>query len=254
MTTKTVTTNPIDDADIFAEPEIRHRLGLIALSTDITIEADFHRLLPDGAMFHTARVIQTNPTTIENLRTMGPQLAAAAASLVEGHPLDAIAYGCTSATVAMGYGEVAARIGAGRPGLPVTTPITAALKAFELFKVRKISMLTPYIDDVNQPMLRFLEEAGISVPNIAAFGLTSDIDMCQVSPDAIRRAAIASCDNEADAFFVSCTALRAVEVIESLEADLARPVFSSNQCLFWDALRFSGYTEPISGYGHLLRT
>ena len=251
MTTKT---DPIADTDIFAEPAVRHRLGLIALSTDITIEADFHRLLPDGAMFHTSRVIQTNPTTIENLRTMGPQLAAAAASLVEGHPLNAIAYGCTSATVAMGYDEVASQIGAGRPGLPVTTPITAALKAFELFNVRKVTMLTPYIDSVNQPMRRFLEEAGISVLNIAAFGLESDIDMCRVSPDAIRRAATASCDHEADALFVSCTALRAVEVIESLEADLARPVFSSNQCLFWDALRLSGYAEPISGYGRLLRT
>lgn len=248
-----VASQEITDADIFAEPSIRHRLGLIALSTDVTIEADFHRLLPDGAMFHTARVIQTNPTTIENLRTMGPQLGAAAASLIEGHPLDAIAYGCTSATVAMGYDEIAARIGAGRPGLPVTTPITAALKAFELFGVRKISLLTPYIDDVNQPMRRYLEEAGITVLNIAAFGLESDIDMCRVSPDAIRRAALASCAEDADALFVSCTALRGVEVIEALEAELARPAFSSNQCLFWDALRLSGYAEPISGYGGLLR-
>ncbi len=253
MSTRTVTTDPITDADIFGEPAVCHRLGLIALSTDITIEADFHRLLPDGAMFHTARVIQTNPTTIENLRTMGPQLAAAAASLVAGHPLDAIAYGCTSATVAMGYDEVAAQIGAGRPGLPVTTPITAALKAFEMFKVHKISMLTPYIDNVNQPMLHFLAENGITVLNLAAFGLENDIDMCRVSPDAIRRAAVASCDDEADALFISCTALRGVEVAEALEADLVCPVFSSNQCLFWDALRLSGYTDPITGYGRLLR-
>lgn len=253
MANSNIRTNLVTDPDIFAEPAVHHRLGLIALSTDITIEADFHRLLPDGAMFHTARVIQTNPTTIENLRTMGPQLAAAAASLIEGHPLDAIGFGCTSATVAIGYGEIAAQIGAGRPGLPVTTPITAALTAFELFKVRKISMLTPYIDSVNQPMRRFLEEAGITVLNLAAFGLESDLDMCRVAPDAIRRAAIASCADEADALFISCTALRGVEVIESLESELGRPVFSSNQCLFWDALRRSGYAEPITGYGCLLR-
>jgi maleate isomerase len=252
MTARDVTTKIVSDEALFAEPAARHRLGLIALSTDVTIEADFHRLLPDDVMFHTARVVSTNPITIENLQTMGPQLAAAAAILAEGHTLDAIAYGCTSATVAMGYEEIAERIGAGRAGPPVTTPITAALKAFELFKVRKISMLTPYIDSVNQPMRGFLEDAGITVLNISAFGLESDIDMCRVSPDAIRRAAIASCAHEADALFVSCTALRAVEVIESLEADLDRPVFSSNQCLFWNTVRRSGYRDPIPGYGRLL--
>ena len=152
----------------------------------------------------------------------------------------------------MGYDEVAARINEGRHGVPVTTPITAALRAFEQFGVKRVSMLTPYIDSVNQPMRGFLEDNGITVLNIASFGLESDIDMGRVSGVAIRRAVRDCCADDADALFISCTALQAVSVIESLEADLDRPVFSSNQCLFWDTLRQSGYAEPIEGFGRLL--
>ena len=42
MDAKAVTTELIADTDIFGEAPVRHRLGLVALSTDVTIEGDFH--------------------------------------------------------------------------------------------------------------------------------------------------------------------------------------------------------------------
>jgi maleate isomerase len=57
-----------------------------------------------------------------------------------------------------------------------------------------------------------------------------------------------------DAVFVSCTSLRLVEQIEQLEAELGKPVTSSNHALAWHTLRLAGYREPIGGFGALLRT
>jgi maleate isomerase len=57
-----------------------------------------------------------------------------------------------------------------------------------------------------------------------------------------------------DAVFVSCTSLRLVEQIEQLEADLGKPVTSSNHALAWHTLRLAGYRESIKGFGALLRT
>ena len=153
-----------------------HRIGLIALDSDIATEADFHSMLPDDVMFYTTRVHHVNPVSIENLRKMGPQLATAAAKLLPHQRLDVIAYSCTSATAALGYEEVASQVQAGgRAGVPVVTPITAAVAACKALGIASISLLTPHPDAVNQSTCEFFREQGIAVVNIGSFCLDDDI-------------------------------------------------------------------------------
>lgn len=231
----------------------RYRIGLIALETDEATEPDFQRMMPDGAAYFTSRVISANPVTMENLRKIGPRLAESAAQILPGARLDSIAYSCTSGTVALGYDEVANQIAKGRPGVPVTTPITAGIAGLKKLGAKRITLFTPYIDSVNQAMRGFLEDHGIEVLNIASFCIEDDLDMARLPPEAIRAAAIEANHRHADAVFISCTAIRAVEILEDAEATLGKPVLSAIQCLFWDALRLAGYDKPIAGYGSLLR-
>ncbi len=247
-------TQPVTESYELDAGAARHRIGLIALATDEATERDFHRMLPDDeVMFYTSRVQDSNPVTVENLRKMGPRLTESASQLLPGVRLDVIAYSCTSGSVALGYDKVAEQIRAGRPDVPVVTPITAALAGFEKLEVRKISLLTPYIDSVNQAMRRYLEEHGVTVLNMGGFCLESSLEMARLPPQAIQAAALEIHRPDADAVFISCTAIRAAETLESLERDLGKPVLSSNQCLFWESLRLSGYTKPIEGFGQLMR-
>ena len=59
--------------------------------------------------------------------------------------------------------------------------------------------------------------------------------------------------NDADALFISCTALPALEILDDVEKKIKKPVFSSNQTLIWDTIRSVGYQSSIEGYGKLLR-
>ena len=231
----------------------RHRIGLIALDSDVATERDFHAMLPPDVMFYTSRIHCINPITVENLRRQGPLLRDAVKLLVPAQRLDAIAYSCTSGTVAIGYEGVASEIrAAGRPGVPVVTPITSAIAGFAHLGVRSISLLTPYLDSVNQAMRAFLESHGIDVVNIGGFCMDDDREMARIPPDAIFDAALEVHDERADALFISCTAIRAVEIIERAEAALARPVLSAIQTLFWQSLREAGYSAPVPGFGRLL--
>ena len=232
----------------------RYRIGLIALDSDVATERDFHNMLPDDAMYYTTRIHCFNPVTIENLRRQEGALTTATEKLIPNQRLDSIAYSCTSGTVAIGYDAVAERIRAGgRPDIPVVTPITSALAAFRKLGVETVSLLTPYVDSVNQAMRGFIEEGGVEVRNIGSFCLDSDIDMAEVPPDAILQAAIETCREDADALFISCTALRAVDIIDRAEQALGKPVMSAIQTLFWQSLRETGCTRPVEGYGRLLR-
>ncbi len=58
---------------------------------------------------------------------------------------------------------------------------------------------------------------------------------------------------EADTVFLPGTAWRAVEAVEAVEQNLGKTVITVNQATIWLALRKVGWTEPIAGYGRLLR-
>lgn len=77
------------------------RIGLVVLSTDETLETEARSVLAgrDVAAHHT-RIFSDNEVTAENLISMQERMAASA-SLLPGE-LDAVGYGCTSASALMG--------------------------------------------------------------------------------------------------------------------------------------------------------
>ncbi len=231
-----------------------HKIGLIALSSDMVTERDFSLMLPacGEVMYYTSRVLLTLPVTVENLRRMGPDLSEAASLILPTGKLNVIAYSCTSASVSIGPAEVAAQIQKGRPGVEVVTPITAAMAAFERCNVKRISLLTPYTEEVTKPMVAFIEDQGVEVLNVAHFNLVDDQEMARLTPEVIRDAVVEIAHPDADAVFVSCTGVRTAEAIKRLEETLGKPVFCSNQCMFWQSLRLSGYDKPVADFGRLL--
>lgn len=230
------------------------RIGLIALATDLTSERDFARICgPRDIAVHVARIAYENPTTADSLRAMQPRLSQAAALILPGETLGAIAYSCTAASVLIGDPAVQEAVGAGRPGVPCVTPIGAALGALRSLGAGRISVLAPYTETVTRPICDFFAASGLEVRSAACFGLDDDRQMARLSPATLIAAAEQATDAEADALFVSCTALRACEVAEEIEARIGVPVVTANQAMIWGALRAAGFAAPVEGFGRLLR-
>ena len=248
-----IPTTPIAH-DFAHEPLPPHyRIGVVALDTDLTLEWDFHQVLPKEVAFYTSHIPATNPLTPENLRKMKPRLQAVVRSIVPAHPLDVVVYGCTSASIAIGYEGVRAEIQAVRPEVAVVTPSTAALKGLEALGIQKITLMTPYVDEVNQMLRNFFESHHIEILNMSSFCLKTDLQTAHIPPLALQKAALATCHPDAQGIFIACTAFRAMEALENLEGALGKPALSSNQCLIWESLQHAYYPKPISGYGQLLR-
>ena len=57
--------------------------------------------------------------------------------------------------------------------------------------------------------------------------------------------------SDADALFISCTALPVLNIIDNLEKKLNKPVLSSNQTLIWDSLESIGKNDNVTGFGKL---
>ncbi|MCC6467130.1 MAG: aspartate/glutamate racemase family protein [Alphaproteobacteria bacterium] len=235
-----------------AEPK-KPRLGLLVPATDHISELAFLEMLAgSGVDFLTNRVALANPITMENLARMVDDVTRATTSLLPDGRIDAIAFSCTSGTVAVGPDKVARAIHAGRPGVPFTTPITAAVKACRQLGLKRIAVLTPYVDEVNEPIRQFLEKNGVAVGAFGSFHLLTEPEIASVPPAAIVEAGKALEGPGIDGVFVSCTGMRGHAALAALEAATGKPCLSSNQVQLWDALSLIGYDRPIKGFGGLL--
>ncbi len=231
---------------------VSKRIGLIVLATDNTTEREYARFCdPEHIGVYANRVAYENPTTAENLRSMGPRIETAAASILPGQDLDVLSYACTAASVVLGDDFVAEMLGRAKPGAACVTPTSAAFAGFSALNVRRISVLTPYTRRVTKEVADYLEAGGTAVSNAVHMGLEDDRDMARVSQDSIVSAGIAAMNPDAEALFISCTALRAVGAVKAIEAQTGRPVVTSNQALVWRSLRLLGDTRGIRGYGAL---
>lgn len=234
----------------------RARIGLVVLATDNTLEHEFRQMLQlDGVAFYESRLpspIDINPAT---LAEMEKEIATATDLILPGVNLDVVAYCCTSGTVVIGEENVFARIREARPGVACTTPISAAIAGLKALGARRIALLTPYVEDVNRMLRRFIEARDLEVPVLGSFNHENDNEAARISPASIRAAVLElGSYRQVDAVFVSCTSLRLASFVDALELDLGKPVTSSNHALAWHCLRLAGCQEPVAGLGRLFRT
>jgi maleate cis-trans isomerase len=91
-----------------------------------------------------------------------------------------------------------------------------------------IAVGTPYLDWVTESEVRFFEAAGFRVAATASLGLEDGHAMAALTEREVGDLARRVNHPEADAIFLSCTDLPTVGVIARLEAELGKPVVSSN--------------------------
>jgi maleate isomerase len=229
------------------------RVGLIILATDHTSEPDFRRMVAsDRIGVYVARIPYANPTTPENLRKMQPELTAGAGLLLPDEPLDAICYSCTSASVVIGDAEIEAAVQAAKPGVPVVTPPMAGVRGLKALGAKRISILTPYTVETSQPMATYFAERGFDILSFTCLGFEDDREMARIPPAALVDLARKATHAQADALFVSCTALRSALAIAGMEQAISRPVVTSNQASAWNCLRLCGDDTPRPDFGRLM--
>ncbi len=229
------------------------RIGLVVLATDLTSEHDLYQLCAtSGVRIHVTRTEYNNPVTPENLAALKDGLTHAVGLLVPEVPLQLIYFSCTSAGALLGDAVVRQQIQTVRAGVPVITPLMAASEAFKALQVKRLSILTPYTADVAKPVGNYFEERNIAVPNISSMGLTDDREMARLAPESIVTMAEECIAPDADALFISCTALRSVQVILRIEEAIGRPVVTSNQAAAWLAARLGHFSPAGREYGVLM--
>lgn len=231
----------------------RAAIGLVVLATDQTIEYEWRKLLAcDGVAFYESRIANSPEITPETLAEIDTLIAPGAALIRPGERIDVVAFGCTSASMVLGEEHVCARIREVRPEAACTTPITAARVGLNALGARRIALLTPYVRSINDAMRDYLGARGIEVVRTGSFEHPNDNEVARIDAASVRDAALAlGRHDDVEAVFVSCTSLRLVDDVTAIEAQLGKPVLSSNHAMAWHALRLAGVNDAMPQYGRL---
>ena len=231
------------------EEDTRPRLGLVVLQADETIEDDFRRLFAsDAVRLHITRIPSGAELTPETIRAMETALPVAAALMPASVAFDAVGYACTSGTTLIGPDRVRDLVQSACNARSVTNPLTAAHAAIKALDLRRVGIVSPYIEPVSDALRSAFEESGVAVPKVLSFGEEVEANVARIAPTSIVSAARSIAKGGGvDGIFLSCTNLRTLGIIGGLETELGMPVLSSNLVLAWHLAMLSGRDLGLAG-------
>jgi maleate isomerase len=179
-------------------------------------------------------------------------IADAAGALSDTNP-GIIVFHCTASSMEDGLaGETAIlEVIQKASGCSAITTGQAITQALKRLAVKKLVLISPYVEKTNQHEVRYLHEAGFEVLHDFGLGLSGGDEYIAVTP---KRWTEIVCENvrpEADGYLLSCTNTTMIEAIEELEEQLQKPVVTSNQATLWACLRRLGVNARLNGLGRL---
>lgn len=228
----------------------RARLGLVVPSTNTTAEPEIAGMLPPGVAAYAARVLQVETDDpaekAATVLAMRSGLDRAVGELTGLGPA-AIGFACTAASFLNGAAddrETCARLGL----LTTSRAVVLALRALD---VRRVALVTPYLESINDREAAFLAEEGVVTVSSYGLGIVGNLPKGRLPVGAAADAVLAADTAGAEAVFVSCTNWRTLECLTDLERRLDKPVVSSNSATGWALLRRAGIDDRLPGIGRL---
>jgi maleate isomerase len=231
----------------------RAQIGFILMSTDLASEQDFFDMAPQGVGVHITRLMTEDYTTRETLAKHIEHMANAASRLQPDMKPKVISYGCTSGSIVNGEPAVFREIERGAPWAQPMSIVTGVVDALHALDIQKLVIGTPYLDEINTVEAEFLVDKGFDIIDIQGLNLETGIEFGQVTPTFWKQFASRIDHPNADAVFLSCGGIRALEVADEIEQMIGKPVITSNQAQFWSCLRRAGITDALDGFGQLFK-
>ncbi|MET8685189.1 Asp/Glu racemase [Streptomyces sp. NPDC004732] len=165
---------------------------------------------------------------------------------------EAVAYLCTACSFVDGVtGERSLREAMTEHGArQALTTSGAAIDALRAVGASRVAVVHPYQEPVDRLLSDYLTASGFDVVALTPLGLDTVEDVHEVAEQDVLDTVLAGDHPEADALFISCTALPTYDALPRLEQRLGKPVISANQATAWALLEAVG--ERAHGPGQSL--
>jgi maleate isomerase len=237
----------------------RRKFGVIAPSTNTSVQPEFDAMRPRGVSNHFGRIaIPNDPVRsdddfnrlMDNIRN---SMMRAVDEVMTCEP-DYLIMGMSSETFwdgLEGSQRLQERVEA-RAGVKVSMGSDAARAALTRYGARRIGVITPYMPVGDEQVRRFFTDCGFEVVRLIGLKCASPVLIAHVSERELRDAILAVNGADVDAVIQVGTNLAMARLAGLAEFWLDKPVLAINTCIYWWSLRQNGIDDRIDGFGSLL--
>lgn len=137
--------------------------------------------------------------------------------------------------------------------VPFTTALHACVTALRVFDAKRVLLLTPFDERLNQLIREHLNQRGVDA--VAPHPFEDLAVPKRMDPDEVfelTKKSLSATD-PVDAIYFQGAVLDPIKVLEKIERELGMMVIASNPAMLWYVLSKLGLSYPMSGYGRLMR-
>lgn len=239
----------------------RLKLGIIAPSTNTSVQPEMDGMRPYGVTNHFGRLyipddpIENDDDFSQLMVNIRATMEDAARSVMTCQP-DRLVLGMSSETFwdgVDGSSRLAARMSEVAGGTPVTMGADAVRAALSMYgSVRRIAVITPYMPVGDAQVRRFFTECGFEIVGLKGLRCASPVQIAHVSERQLRDAITELNDSSVEAIVQVGTNLAMARLAGIAEFWIDKPVIAINTAIYWHALRESGVQDRVPGFGSLL--
>jgi maleate isomerase len=238
----------------------RKKFGVIAPSTNTSVQPEFDSMRPVGVTNHFSRiVIPDNPVRSDEdfnklMDDIRLTMMDSVDSVMSCSP-DALIMGMSAETFwdgKEGSVELQKKVEA-RAGVSVAMGSDACQAALRMFgDISRIAVITPYMPVGDAQVHRFFSDCGFDVATVKGLKCTSPMQIAHTSEKVLRDAINEVNDSSVEAIVQVGTNLAMARLAGMAEFWIDKPVIAINTATYWWALRQNGLDDKIQGYGSLL--
>jgi maleate cis-trans isomerase len=234
------------------------RIGLIIPSSNRLTEPQLRHFAPPELGIHVTRLQMTGKWN-RPLSQLTEDIERAASALADAK-VDIVVFHCTGHAMEAGP-EADARTReriARATGIEAMSTASAIGEAIAALGVKRLILMTPYEQDVNDHEIDYLRQIGVAVVHDVALALPGSDDYLAQPPERWVDLAAEHARADADGYFLSCTNTTQIEAIAPIERRLSKPVVNSNQAVLWACLKRLrhklGAARAAPGLGRLVES
>jgi maleate isomerase len=137
-------------------------------------------------------------------------------------------------------------------GIPACTSMLALNEILEATDRKRIAIVSPYLDEIQEKMVANYRAAGFDVVAERHLNDRGNFSFSEVTEDQLERMCAEVAEAKPQAIAIVCTNMRGAPVAERVEAALGIPVYDTISTVVWKALRMTGVdTARVKGWGSL---
>ena len=137
--------------------------------------------------------------------------------------------------------------------VPFTTALHACVAALRVYAAKRVLLLTPFDERLNELICRHLANAGVAA--IAPHPFADLAVAKRMDPDEVFELVKAHLNptDPVDAVYFQGAVLDPIKALENIETELGTTAVASNPAMLWYVLSKLDLSYPMAGYGRLVR-